>query len=272
MKKLLAGLFLACGLLSAEGTQYRFSKGEKQEYTLELVGCSTYAFETQREEKSDIFVQTRLLFIPEQTDGETTLVKVEPRRTLIRIGKNLLEDTTFSETMTSPTFGIYLMAINRQGNITKVEPISSGTINILRLLEIMPHFPAPELKPGTTWKQTLPALNFPGLTLGELEFTYTLTSLSQKKAAGMIVGNQLLRKKKQEKGITASLQGRNIAKGFFIFDCQAGQLEEFSGDFTVFLQNLFVLPGSPERSVAQKTSLPIRVNVNFTLSLKRQIP
>ncbi|HOJ40261.1 MAG TPA: hypothetical protein PKX93_07120 [bacterium] len=269
MKKVFLWLFSPALLIAQPVPGYRFKTGQILQYQIELKGTTAYAFEGQPEEKLDVFVKASLFLITEKTEPETSTVRVEVRRSVIRIGGNTLEDLSSSETELSPTFGVSRLTLGSDGGVRNIEAAAPGLISLAGIFKLLPQFPRVPLTPGYCWKQSVPSLNFPGLPVANLEFTYACASTDHNQVAIVLSANQFLREKKSDRSISVTVQGRNSASGTFLFDCSAGELTSFSGNFSLNLKSLFGMPAGPEQRTHREAKLPVATSVNFTISLKK---
>ncbi|GEM_PF-2764322 len=269
MKEIFLCLLSPALLLAQETAWYRFRVGQILEYKLQLQGTTSYSYQRKTEEKSNLSISTHLLIIPEEVNQGIVCLRLETRRSLVKVGANILEDLSSSETQCSPLFGVLRLTMDNQGNITGSEQITPAAINLFQFLNLLPKFSSSSLNPGSSWKQSIGSLNFPGLPLGEFEFTYTYTGEKNGQAFIRLAAGQNIRKTKSEKDITVSLQGKNLAGGIFTFDRAAGELIKFTGNFSFSLQTVFHMPPGPEQKTAEELTLPVYTTGRFTLLLEK---
>jgi len=268
MKEIFLCLLSPALLLAQETVWYRFRVGQILEYKLQLQGTTSYSYQRKTEEKSNLSLSTHLLIIPEEVNQGLSCLRLETRRSLVKTGANILEDLSSSETQSSPLFGVLRFTMDNQGNITRSEEITPAAINLFQLLNLLPKFSS-SVNPGSSWKQSIGSLNFPGLPLAEFEFTYTYTGEKNGQAFIRLAAHQNIRKTKSEKDISVCLQGKNLADGIFTFDRATGELIKFTGNFSFSLQTVFHMPPGPEQKTGEKPTLPINTTGRFSLVLEK---
>ncbi|MCM8803971.1 MAG: hypothetical protein NC833_01795 [Candidatus Omnitrophica bacterium] len=243
---------------------YKFQKSKIINYSFQLSGNISYSYPGSSEDKFDVLAKGNLKIECIDENEEYTL-KVTPVKTFVKVSDAILEDITNSETIISNIISSTIIKMKKNGQIVLIKDIDEKILTLLQILTLLPSFPS-NIISGKRWKQIMPALNFPGIPMCNLEFNY----LYEKKdniSNIQLIASQIIKESKKDKNIKINFTGKNLSKGNFVFDEEQGEINNFEGNFSIDLNIKFEIPQSPEQKIKKKESLPIKLTLNLILFL-----
>jgi len=232
-------------------------------------GTLIYKYEGINPETFKISLRTNLTLNPIKVTEKISIIKIVPRKTFLQLNDFVLEDITRSETMISQLIPSVEITMNKQGEILHSREISTGMINILYLLKILPIFPDIQLFPGKKWEQKIPSFQFPGIPMCNLKFWYFYEGTRKNIARFKLIPNQIIREKKKKDNAIIIFNGKNASSGRLVFNKEKGEIENFNGDFNINLKIIFSTPPNPEQKERGKQSPPLSLNIKLKFSLSK---
>ncbi len=265
MKKIWSVFFILTVFLFSD-VQYKFQQSKPLNYSFQLKGDVSFKYPQVKEEKFNVFVIGNLKIETIQ-DDEIYNLKITPSKTLVKIGEMVLEDTTSSETMISSIIATSYVKMKKNGEILEIKDINEGILTLSQILNLIPVFPE-KITTGARWKQKIPAFNFPGVPMCDLEFNY----LYEKKDSNsniQLIGTQIIKETKRDRDTKIFFTGKNLSKGYFIFDEAKGEINKFDSDLALDLNIKFEIPPSPEIKNKKVETLSMNLSLNLKMSLQK---
>ncbi|MCM8771920.1 MAG: hypothetical protein NC926_00520 [Candidatus Omnitrophica bacterium] len=242
---------------------YNFSQTETPIYSFQMNGTGSLAYPGIQEENFKISVNGnfKIEYIDFKDDIYT--IKLIPFKTVVKIGEGIIENLSNSDNESS-VISTQLIKMKKNGEIIETEELKKGLISLSQLLSLLPAFPN-DLKEGKKWKQKIPAIEFPGIPMCELEFEY----IYEKKdlfSNIKIMANQNINETRKQENMKIIFSGKNTSKGFFKFNEKEGKIENFNGEFFLNLGIKYDIPSQPEKRT-ETFGMKILLNLKVALIL-----
>lgn len=269
MKKILTfiWLFIPC-LYSVGQPLYQFSSDSPIVYSFSIKGDIKYQYGDAPSEKFNVSSEGTITLKTISTKENTSVVKIIPSRTIIKLNDMVLEDITDIETAVSQVISTSIIEIKPDGRIIHSKEISPGILNISQLFNLLPAFPEKVTAP---WKQNIPAFSIPGIPMCALSFNYSYSQGKEGISRVKIFSSQPIKEERKEEDVVIVFTGRNNSNGEFVFDEKRGEIRDFEGVIDLIMNITFKVPPSPEQKVSTKQSIPLRINIKLNIKIEKQV-
>jgi len=264
MRKKVIFVFSISHLLCFSQVVYKYNEKNIINYSFKIEGNFAFSYPGSAEEKFKIFSKGNLKIETIGTEKDFYHLKLIPLKTFIKIGDNVVEDLTNSETEKSSFISSCVVKMKKNGEIVQIEDTTGGLITLKQILKLLPSFPK-KMNIGKRWEQKIPGFNIPGLPMCDIKFVY----LYEKKNLIKLIGSQIIKEIKKEKDTTIIFNGRNISEGLFNFNEEEGLIDNFNGNFSIELYIRFMVPPSPDIKNKIKETIPIKVNLNLNIQIAK---
>jgi hypothetical protein len=264
MKNKVILIFLVLPFFCLSQIIYKYDEKGSVNYSFQIQGDISFSYPGTKEEKFKFYSKGNLKIETVKTEGDFYYLKVTPFKTTVKVGENVFEDLTNSETGTSSFISSCMVKMRKNGEIIEMNDLTGGLLTLKQILKILPTFPE-NMTHGKRWEQKIPAFSFPGIPMCDIKFIY----LYEKKNLIKLTGSQIIKETKKEKDTKIIFSGKNISNGIFNFNEEEGIISNFNGDFSIELFIKFEVPPSPDIKSSKTETVPMKVNLNFNLQISK---
>ncbi|MFN4227579.1 MAG: hypothetical protein ACK4F0_05515 [Candidatus Ratteibacteria bacterium] len=246
--------------------EYKFQQSKPLYYSFQIKG-DVFLTYPGTNEKMNVFVKGNLKIETVGVEDEIYNLKITPFKTFVKINQEVIEDKTNVETGISSVISINFVKMKKNGEIIEITESNKGILTLSQVLKLLPVFPD-KVTTVKKWKQVIPAFNFPGIPMCNLEFNYSY----EKKERSSIIqlsGVQTIKETKKDNDTKITFDGKNFSKGSFIFNENEGEIINFEGNFNIDLNTKFEVPPSPDIKRKKSETLTIKIKLNLLVSLSK---
>lgn len=263
MKKFFIFLILGFPYFLFSQVYYNFKKEKPIIYSFQLNGKGSLVYPGVQEEKFNVSVKGDLKIETMGIENDFYTLKITPVKTIVKVGEQILEDITKSDTESSSVISTCEIKMKKNGQITEMNEIKKGIITLSQILFLLPVFPE-NISIEKKWKQKISAFELPGVPMCGLEFEYSYEK-KEDFSEILLTANQTIKETKKEKDVKITFTGKNNSKGKFSFNEKEGEITDFNGNFLLDLNVKYEIP-SPTTKKIETVSTKIHLNLNTLFS------
>lgn len=206
-----------------------------------------------------------LLDMTTVSETSPATLKLSARRSKLTIDKQVVEDTTDSETRISDFIPEMLVQLDKTGKFASAKYLKPTMLEFMPFLNLFPVFPG-KISEGISWKQSLPSFNLMMVWVPELEFTYTSRGLKNGMEQFDLLSNQLFNQERRERGAKFTVTGKNALNGVVFFDPTQGLPDNAKGVLNLQLNYMFTVPDAGGK---KNMPVPLTLLLNLEYSFTR---